>query len=147
MLVALYKLWCRLAAFWHVPCKWPRWCFLGHTKCSTMVQPHIYAKNILIYYYILSKKALTSVLSSLTTWTATVLEDLFGEYHSSSAALGCTQPEVTRQVCDQWATSEALMLLNRHLAWNTEGSLCRGQIYSNSRKMAFRTTTVDICCT
>ena len=42
------------------------------------------------------KKALTFVLSSLL-FTATVLEGLFGEYHSSSAALGQQRPEVTKQ--------------------------------------------------
>ena len=75
------------------------------------------------------KKALTSVLSSLPCWTATVLEGLYGEYHSSSAALGQQQPEVTKQplVHDWWATSEAL--INCHFAQNAKGSLCRGYIY------------------
>ena len=35
-------------------------------------------------------------------WTATVLEGLFGEYHSSSAALGQQRPDIAKQplVCD-----------------------------------------------
>ena len=55
-------------------------------------------------------KALTYVLSSLL-FTATELEGLFGEYHSSSAALGQQHPEVTKQplVCDWSATCEALV--------------------------------------
>ena len=32
----------------------------------------------------------------LLCWIATVLEGLFGEYHSSSAALGQQRPEVTK---------------------------------------------------
>ena len=58
-------------------------------------------ENLYIYGSILRKKALTFVLSSLL-FTATVLEGLFGEYHSSSAALGQQRPEVTKQplVCD-----------------------------------------------
>ena len=54
------------------------------------------------YYTILSKKALTSALSSLLM-TATVLEGLFREYHSSSAALGQQHPEVTAPGC--WASA------------------------------------------
>ena len=56
-------------------------------------------------------KALTFVLSSLL-FTATVLEGLFGEYHSSSAALGQQHPEVTKQplVRDWSATSQALVV-------------------------------------
>ena len=46
---------------------------------------------------ILQKKALTFVLNPLLL-TATVLEGLFGEYHSSSAALGQQRPEVSSQV-------------------------------------------------
>ena len=48
-------------------------------------------------------KALTFVLSSLL-FTATVLEGLFREYHSSSAALGQQRPEVTvtTQVVKSW---------------------------------------------
>ena len=42
-------------------------------------------------------KAITSVLSSLPYWTATVLEGLFREYHSSSVAVGQQHPEVTKQ--------------------------------------------------
>ena len=69
----------------------------------------------------LKKKALTFVLSSLL-FTATVQEGLFGEYHSSSAALGQQRPEVTKQplVRDCSATSEALCDVNCRFAQNTE---------------------------
>ena len=61
------------------------------------------------------KKALTFVLSSLL-FTATVLEGLFGEYHSSSAALGQQRPEVTKQplVRDWSATSESSHVFHCH---------------------------------
>ena len=75
------------------------------------------------------RRRLTSVLSFLLCWTATVLEGHFGEYHSSSAALGQQRPEVTKQppVCDWLETPEALMMLNRHFARNTKGDSCRGE--------------------
>ena len=75
----------------------------------------------------LRKKALTFVLSSLL-FTATVLEGLFGEYHSSSAALGQQHPEVTKQplTCDWSATSKALCDVNRHFARNTEIKFVQG---------------------
>ena len=46
--------------------------------------------------------------------TATVLEGLFGEYHSSSAALDQQHWEVTKQplVHDWWDTPEPVMMLN-----------------------------------
>ena len=71
------------------------------------------------------KKALTFVLSS---FTATVLEGLFGEYHSSSAALGQQRPKVTKQplTCDWSATSEALCDVNRRFARNTEVKFVQG---------------------
>ena len=71
------------------------------------------------------EKALTFVLSS---FTATVLEGLFGEYHSSSAALGQQRPEVTKQplTCDWSATSEALCDVNRRFARNTEVKFVQG---------------------
>ena len=61
------------------------------------------------YRNIQKRKALTFALSSLL-FTATLLEGLFGEYHSSSAALGQQRPEVTKQplVRDWSATFEAL---------------------------------------
>ena len=73
------------------------------------------------------KKALTFALSSLL-FTATVLEGLFGEYHSSSAALGQQRPEVTKQplVHDWSATSKALCDVNRRFARNTEGKFVQG---------------------
>ena len=51
-----------------------------------------------------------------------MLEGLFGEYHSSSAALGQQRPKVTKQplTCDWSATSEALCDVNCHFARNTE---------------------------
>ena len=66
-----------------------------------------------------NEKALTFVLSSLL-FTATVLECLFGEYHSSLAALGKQHPEVTKQplVCDWSATSEVLCDVNCCFARN-----------------------------
>ena len=71
------------------------------------------------------KKALTFVLSS---FTATVLEGLFGEYHSSSAVLGQQRPKVTKQplTCDWSATSEALCDVNRRFARNTEVKFVQG---------------------
>ena len=56
---------------------------------------------------------LCTELSSLC-WIATGGRP-FGEYHSSSAALGQQRPEVTKQplVCDWLATSETLLMLNR----------------------------------
>ena len=76
---------------------------------------------------LLRKKALTFVLSSLLI-TATVLEGIFGEYHSSSAALGQQRPEVTKQrlVCDWSATSEALCDVNHRFARNTEVKFMQG---------------------
>ena len=76
---------------------------------------------------ILRKKALTFVLSSLL-FTATVLEGLFGEYHSSSAALGQQRPEVTKQplVCDWSVTSKALCDVNHRFAQNTEETFMQG---------------------
>ena len=61
------------------------------------------------------EKALTFVLSSLLC-IATVLEGLFGECHTLSAALGQQCPEVTKQplVCDWLATTEALCDVNYH---------------------------------
>ena len=72
------------------------------------------------------EKALTSEVSSLLL-TATVLEGLFREYHSS-AALGQQRPEVTKQplVCDWLATSEALYDVNYRFAQNTEGTFVQG---------------------
>ena len=57
-----------------------------------------------------------------------MLEGLFGEYHSSSAALGQQRPEVTKQplVCDWSATSEALCDVNRCVARNTEVKFVQG---------------------
>ena len=106
----------------------------GASSGMAMVQPHIYAKNILICYYILSKKALTSVLSSLPSWTATVLEDFFEEYYSSSAALGQQHPEITNQpfVCDWWATSKALLMLNCRFIEIVREVWVEGE-YNNSR--------------
>ena len=66
---------------------------------------------------ILRKKALTFALSPLL-FTATELEGLFGEYHSSAAALGQQHPEVTKQrlVFDWSATSKALCDVNQRFA-------------------------------
>ena len=85
---------------------------------------HTYFYNILC---VLSKKALIFVLHPLLL-TATVLEGLFGEYHSSSAALGQQPPEVTRQplVRDWLATSKALCDVNRRFARNAEGKFVQG---------------------
>ena len=65
------------------------------------------------YRNIQKRKALTFALSSLL-FTATVLEGLFAEYHSSSAALGQQRPKDTKQplVRDWSATSEALRDVN-----------------------------------
>ena len=48
--------------------------------------------------YIVKKKA-THLCTELSMpcWIATVLEGLFGEYHSLSAALGQQRQEVTKQ--------------------------------------------------
>ena len=45
------------------------------------------------------KKKVTHLCTELSSlcWIATVLEDLFREYHSSSAALGQQGHEVTKQ--------------------------------------------------
>ena len=45
------------------------------------------------------KKKVTHLCTELSSlcWIATVLEGLFGEYHSSSAALGQQRQEVTKQ--------------------------------------------------
>ena len=128
------------------------------------------------FKYVLSqgKKALTFVLSSLLLYTATVLEGLFGEYHSSSAALGQQRPKVTKQplTCDWSATSEALCDVNRRFARNTEVKFVQGvntmtvkdfflasfcALRGTGRhclclrpswdQMAARTTTVDVSCT
>ena len=73
------------------------------------------------------KKALTFVLRSLL-FTATVLEGLFREYHSSSAALGQQCPEFPKQplVCDWSATSEVPCDVNRRFARNTEATFMQG---------------------
>ena len=57
-----------------------------------------------------------------------MLEGLFGEYHSSSAALGQQRPEVTKQplVCDWSATSKALCAVNRRFARNTAVKFVQG---------------------
>ena len=45
-------------------------------------------------------------------WTATVLEGLFGEYHSSSAALGQQRPEVTKQpLVHGWSATPGLLVV------------------------------------
>ena len=88
----------------------------------TFLSPLKFLMKIL---YSKEKKALTFVLSS---FTATVLEGLFGEYHSSSAALGQQRPKVTKQplTCDWSATSEALCDVNRRFARNTEVKFVQG---------------------
>ena len=67
--------------------------------------------------YIVKRKA-THLFTELPLlcWIVTALGGLFGEYHSSSAALGQQRPEVTKQplVCDWLATPETLMMLNCH---------------------------------
>ena len=79
------------------------------------------------------EKALTFVLSSLL-FTATVLEGLFGEYHSSSAALGQQRPEVTKQplTCDWSATSEALCDVKSSLRSKYRGKVCAGGEYNDN---------------
>ena len=77
--------------------------------------------------YELKKKALTFVLSSLL-FTATVLEGLFGECHSSSTALGQQRPEVNKQplVRDWSVTSEVLCDVNCRFTQNTERKFVQG---------------------
>ena len=76
--------------------------------CSNNYDSHHYYAAMNLYNIIICTKALTFVLTSLL-FTATVLEGLFGEYHSS-AALVQQRPEVTKQplVCDLSVTSEVL---------------------------------------
>ena len=73
---------------------------------------------------------------TLLCWIATVLEGLFGEYHSPSAALDQQHPEVTKQllVCDWLVTPETLMTLNGRFPQNTEGNSCRGK-YSTVKRL------------
>ena len=54
--------------------------------------------------------------ASTAVWIATVLQGLFGEYHSSAAALGQQRQEVIKQplVRDWLATPETVIMLNLH---------------------------------
>ena len=71
-----------------------------------------------IVIFVMKLRKRHSLCIESTLFTATVLEGLFREYHSSSAALGQQCPEVTKQplVCDWPATSEALCDVNRRFA-------------------------------
>ena len=62
----------------------------------------------------------------LLCWIATVLEGLFGEYHSSSAALGQQHPEVTRQpLLRDWLATLKRWWCETVIVRNTEGGSCR----------------------
>ena len=76
--------------------------------------------------------------------TATVLEGLFGEYHSSSATLGKQRPEVTRQplVCDWLATSEALYDVKSSLESKYKGKLVQGVNIMTMKDLA----RLPLCC-
>ena len=73
--------------------KWPN----DSSTCSTkFVLIYSYTCIIILVYRQEKATYLCTELSSLC-WITTVLEGLFGEYHSSSAALGQQRQEITKQ--------------------------------------------------
>ena len=93
-----------------------------------------------------SRKRVTHLCTEfpLLCWIATVLEGLFGEYHSSSAALGQQRPEVTKTTTCTWLAGNP---------WNTydikpsslevQREICAG-VNKNTAKRLGQTTPCEV---